>query len=86
MDKMFKRTLLGAAVAMASTGAFAASETGAIGVLSDFNVQAYGVAAISAFYQEDSNGYDYENESRIGFRASKDMFVYVYVVLPLVCG
>lgn len=60
MDKMFKRTLLGAAVAMASTGAFAASETGAIGVLSDFNVQAYGVAAISAFYQEDSNGYDYE--------------------------
>ncbi len=86
MDKMFKRTLLGAAVAMASTGAFAASETGAIGVLSDFNVQAYGVAAISAFYQEDSNGYDYENESRIGFRASKDMFDNVNVFMQIESG
>jgi len=86
MDKMFKRTLLGAAVAMASTGAFAASETGAIGVLSDFNVQAYGVAAISVFYQEDSSGYDYENESRIGFRASKDMFDNVNVFMQIESG
>ncbi|MDE1237938.1 chitoporin [Vibrio aestuarianus] len=86
MDKMFKRTLLGAAVAIASTGAFAAEETGQIGVLSDFNVQAYGVAAISAFYQEDSNGYDYENESRIGFRASKDMFDNVNVFMQIESG
>ncbi|MDE1311624.1 chitoporin [Vibrio aestuarianus] len=86
MDKMFKRTLLGAAVAIASTGAFAAGETGQIGVLSDFNVQAYGVAAISAFYQEDSNGYDYENESRIGFRASKDMFDNVNVFMQIESG
>lgn len=86
MDKMFKRTLLGAAVAIASTSAFAASETGQIGVLSDFNVQAYGVAAISVFYQEDSNGYDYENESRIGFRASKDMFENFNVFMQIESG
>ncbi|HAS8532390.1 TPA: chitoporin [Vibrio vulnificus] len=85
MDKMFKRTLLGAAVAMASTGAFA-NETSQVGIISDFNVQAYGVAAISVFYQEDSNGYDYENESRIGFRASKDMFDNLNVFMQIESG
>ncbi len=86
MDKMFKRTLVGAAIALASTSTFAAEETGQIGVLSDFNVQAYGVAAISAFYQEDSTGYDYENESRIGFRANKDMFDNVNVFMQIESG
>ncbi len=86
MDKMFKRTLLGAVVAFASTGAMAAEETGQIGVLSDFKVDVYGVAAISAFYQEDGNGYDYENESRIGFRASKDMFDNVNVFMQIESG
>ena len=86
MDKMFKRTLVGAAIALASTSTFAAEETGQIGVLSDFNVQAYGVAAISAFYQEDSAGYDYENESRIGFRANKDMFDNVNVFMQIESG
>lgn len=86
MEKVFKRTLIGAAVAIASTSAFAESETGQIGVLSDFNVQAYGVAAISAFVQESGNGYDYENESRIGFRASKDMFDNVNVFMQIESG
>lgn len=87
MDKMIKRTLIGAAVAAASTGAFASgAESSQVGVISDFNVQAYGVAAISAFYQEDSNGYDYENESRIGFRASKDMFDNVNVFMQIESG
>lgn len=86
MEKMFKRTLVGAAIALASTSTFAAEETGQIGVLSDFNVQAYGVAAISAFYQEDSAGYDYENESRIGFRANKDMFDNVNVFMQIESG
>ncbi|CAH0523894.1 Chitoporin [Allocatenococcus thiocycli] len=87
MDKILKRTLLGAAVALASTGAVASgSESSQVGVLSDFNVQAYGVAAISAFYQEDSNGYDYENESRIGFRASKDMFDNLNVFMQIESG
>ena len=86
MEKMFKRTLVGAAIALASTSTLAAGETGQIGVLSDFNVQAYGVAAISAFYQEDSAGYDYENESRIGFRANKDMFDNVNVFMQIESG
>ncbi|MEF1311023.1 porin [Vibrio mytili] len=87
MDKMLKRTLLGAAIAAASTGAVAAgAESSQVGVISDFNVQAYGVAAISAFYQEDSNGYDYENESRIGFRASKDMFDNLNVFMQIESG
>ncbi|MCG9553384.1 porin [Vibrio sp. Isolate31] len=86
-NKFFKRTLLGATVALLSTGAMATgSESSQVGVISDFNVQAYGVAAISAFYQEDSNGYDYENESRIGFRASKDMFDNVNVFMQIESG
>lgn len=86
MENVFKRTLVGAAVAMVSTGAFAQGETGQIGVLSDFNVHAYGVAAISAIYQEGGTGYDYENESRIGFRASKDMFDNVNVFMQIESG
>ncbi len=86
MDKMFKRTLLGAAIAIASSSSFANTETSQVGVISDFNVQAYGVAAISAFYQEDNNGYDYENESRIGFRASKDMFDNLNVFMQIESG
>ncbi|WP_375750830.1 porin [Vibrio sp. HN007] len=82
MEKMFQRTLIGAAVAMASTGAFAKQ----VGVNSDFDVEVYGVAAISAFYQEDSTGYDYENESRIGFRANKDMFDNVNVFMQIESG
>lgn len=99
MDKMFKRTLLGAAVALASTSAFANAESSQVGVISDFNVQAYGVAAISVVnYDKDetnmstgavtdkSTGYDYENESRIGFRASKDMFENVNVFMQIESG
>jgi len=97
MDKMFKRTLLGAAVAIASTGAIAA-ESSQVGIISDFNVQAYGVAAISVVnYDSDvkkadgttekkSTGYDYENESRIGFRASKDMYDNVNVFMQIESG
>lgn len=95
MDKMFKRTLLGAAVALASTGAMAKQ----VGVNSDFQVEAYGVAAISVVnYDIDetkmstgvvtdkSSGYDYENESRIGFRASKDMFEDLNVFMQIESG
>ena len=95
MDKMFKRTLLGAAVAVVSTGVMAKQ----VGVNSDFQVEAYGVAAISVVnYDTDetnmstgvvtdkSTGYDYENESRIGFRASKDMFDDVNVFMQIESG
>ncbi|MEZ8102426.1 porin [Vibrio bivalvicida] len=95
MDKMFKRTLLGAAVAVASTGVMAKQ----VGVNSDFQVEAYGVAAISVVnYDTDetvmstgvvtdkSTGYDYENESRIGFRASKDMFDDLNVFVQIESG
>ncbi|USD33201.1 MULTISPECIES: porin [Vibrio] len=98
MEKMFKRTLLGATVAMVSTGALAA-ESSQVGIISDFNVQAYGVAAISVVnYDSDktnlsdntvkdtSTGYDYENESRIGFRASKDMFENLNVFMQIESG
>ncbi|WP_139685993.1 porin [Vibrio tasmaniensis] len=95
-NKIFKRTLLGAAVAMISTGAFA-SESSQVGVISDFNVQAYGVAAISVVNYDSEKtkngvktdtgtGYDYENESRIGFRASKDMFENVNVFMQIESG
>ncbi|MCG9598299.1 porin [Vibrio sp. Isolate25] len=96
MEKMFKRTLLGAAVAMVSTGALAA-ESSQVGIISDFNVQAYGVAAISVVNYDSEEtksgvttdtgtGYDYENESRIGFRASKDMFENLNVFMQIESG
>ncbi|MEZ9762871.1 porin [Vibrio splendidus] len=96
-NKIFKRTLLGATVAMISSGAFAASESSQVGIISDFNVQAYGVAAISVVNYDSEKtengeksdtgtGYDYENESRIGFRASKDMFENVNVFMQIESG
>ncbi len=100
MDKIFKRTLVGAAVAFASAGVMAKQ----VGVNSDFDVDVYGVAAISVVnYDSDvtnidktsanfnkvtnkSSGYDYENESRIGFRASKQMFEDVNVLMQIESG
>lgn len=86
MDRICKRALLGLVVAFTATNVMSAEETGEIGVLTDFNVQAYGVAALSVIYQQDSTGYDYENESRIGFRASKDMFDDVNVFMQIESG
>ncbi|WED21015.1 porin [Vibrio sp. JC009] len=90
MEKLFKRTLVGAAVAstmMFGTTAFASgAETSQVGIMSDFNVEAYGVAAISVFAQEDGTGYNYDNESRIGFRASKDMLEGVNVFMQIESG
>lgn len=96
-NKIFKRTLLGATVAMISSGAFAGTESSQVGIISDFNVQAYGVAAISVVNYDSEQtkagvktdtgtGYDYENESRIGFRASKDMFDNVNVFMQIESG
>ncbi|KOO07307.1 porin [Vibrio hepatarius] len=94
MDKMFKRTLLGAAVALASTGVMAKQ----VGVNSDFTVEVYGVAAISLVnYNTTSNdvadsstgqdqGYVVENESRIGFRAHKDMFENFKITMQIESG
>ncbi|MGY5539859.1 porin [Vibrio brasiliensis] len=86
MDKMFKRTLLGAAVAFASTSAFANTESSQVGIISDFNVQAYGVAAISAYTEKDQKGYQWDNESRIGFRADKDFTDNVNVFMQIESG
>jgi predicted porin len=86
MDKMFKRTLLGAAVAIASTGAFANTESSQVGIISDFNVQAYGVAAISVFTEKDKKGYQWDNESRIGFRADKDFTDNVNIFMQIESG
>ncbi len=48
METNFKRTLLGAAVAMISTGSFAGTESSQVGIISDFNVQAF-MASCSDF-------------------------------------
>ncbi|CAM3190345.1 porin [Vibrio rarus] len=82
MKKVCNKT----AIAIALTSVFAtasvsaATETGQVGIISDFSVQVYGVAAISVVNynvsdnRDASTGFVVENESRIGFRASKDMF------------
>lgn len=77
MEKIFKRTLLGAVISAAAfTGTANAAE---IGINSDFTVEAYGVAAISVVNynvtdnRKASTGAVIENESRIGFRAGKDI-------------
>lgn len=88
MDKMFKRTLLGATIALASSGVMAKQ----VGVNSDFNVDVYGVAAISVVNynttdnNDASSGYAVENESRIGFRAHKDMFEDFTITMQIESG
>ncbi|MDN2668660.1 porin [Vibrio sp. 14N.309.X.WAT.E.F5] len=87
-NKIFKRTLLGASVALLSTGVMAKE----VGINSDFNVDVYGVAAISVVNynttdnRDDSSGYAVENESRIGFRAHKDMFDDVLITMQIESG
>ncbi|MGF1904093.1 porin [Aliivibrio salmonicida] len=96
-NKFFKRTLLGAAIAtVAVAGSANAYE---IGENNDFGVEVYGVAAISwVHYDIDkknektgvktdgTTGYDYENESRIGFRAGKEMFDNLEVFMQVESG
>ncbi|MCJ2375721.1 porin [Vibrio sp. ZSDZ34] len=93
MEKMFKRTLVGAAVAsIVSFGALAEGTGGQVGINSDFDVEVYGVAAISMVNynvtdnNDDSTGFAVENESRIGFRASGDMTDSVRVTMQIESG
>lgn len=87
-NKFFKTTLLGAAVALASSGVTAKE----VGINSDFNVEVYGVAAISLVNynttdnDDNSSGYAVENESRIGFRAHKEMFENVLITMQIESG
>lgn len=87
-NKFFKTTLLGAAVALASSGVIAKE----VGINSDFNVEVYGVAAISTVNynttdnNDKSSGYVVENESRIGFRAHKEMFENVLITMQIESG
>ncbi|ELR65147.1 membrane protein [Photobacterium marinum] len=98
MNKIFKRSVLGAAIATAAMVS-ASANAYQIGENNDFNVEVYGVAAISVVnYDTDetnlstnvskdaSTGYDYENESRIGFRAGKDMFDNLNVFMQVESG
>ncbi|MFC5076887.1 Chitoporin precursor [Vibrio thalassae] len=94
MEKMFRRTLIGAAVAsMVSFSAMADEGAGGqVGINSDFDVEVYGVAAISAVNynvtdnKDDSAGFAIENESRIGFRASGDMTDSIRVTMQIESG
>jgi predicted porin len=98
MENMFKRSILGAAVATAAMASMSVSAY-EIGQNNDFSVEVYGVAAISVvnYDGEQTNkasgvktdtytGYDYENESRIGFRAGKEMFENVEVFMQVESG
>ncbi len=85
---MFKKTLLGAAIALVASGVTAKE----VGVNSDFNVDVYGVAAISLVNYnvtdngDKSTGFVVENESRIGFRAHKEMFENVLITMQIESG
>ena len=85
---MFKKTLLGAAIALVASGVTAKE----VGINSDFNVEVYGVAAISLVNynttdnNDASSGYVVENESRIGFRAHKEMFENVLITMQIESG
>ncbi|MGF1699324.1 porin [Photobacterium makurazakiensis] len=96
MEKMFKRSVLGTAVAAAAFMSMSANAY-QIGENNDFNVEVYGVAAISIVNYDSEEtkdgvktdtgtGYDYENESRIGFRAGKEMFDNVEVFMQVESG
>lgn len=85
---MFKKTLLGAAIALVASGVTAKE----VGINSDFNVDVYGVAAISLVNynvtdnNDNSKGFVVENESRIGFRAHKEMFENVLITMQIESG
>ncbi|GLS89640.1 porin [Psychromonas marina] len=85
---MFKKTLVAAAL---TTLAFSASAY-EIGVNEEIPVTVYGVAAISAVdYNISDNrnaqtGYELENESRVGFRAGKNMTDDLHVFLQIESG
>lgn len=69
MDKMFKRSILGAAVAAVAAMGSAAP------VMANENVEIYGQAAISFWVIDNKEGdttTDVDNESRLGVRGSKD--------------
>lgn len=85
---MYKKiTLLCSSIilAISSTQVFA-SEVGQVGVLSEVNVNAYGKAAISAYIEEKGTGYSFDNESYIGFRASRQMFDNVNAMMQVESG
>ncbi|MEL6092221.1 porin [Plesiomonas shigelloides] len=72
---MFKKSMIAATI----IGSFAALPAHAykIGTENGMNVEVYGVIAVDLNYYADtdpSSGYDINNESRVGFRAGKQMF------------
>lgn len=85
---MFNKTLVAAALATAAFGASAYE----IGENNDFSVEVYGVAAISAVNyniteeNDKTSNFGLENESRIGFRAGKDMTDSINVFMQVESG
>ncbi|AVQ87117.1 porin [Plesiomonas shigelloides] len=70
---MFKKSMIAATI----IGSFAALPAHAykIGTENGMNVEVYGVIAVDLNYYADTGaGYDINNESRVGFRAGKQMF------------
>lgn len=70
---MFKKSMIAATI----IGSFAALPAHAykIGTSNDMNVEVYGVIAVDLnYYADTGTGYDINNESRVGFRAGKQMF------------
>lgn len=70
---MFKKSMIAATI----IGSFAALPAHAykIGTENGMNVEVYGVIAVDLNYYADAGtGYDINNESRVGFRAGKQMF------------
>lgn len=73
MDKFFKRTVIGSAVAAAVMASTAANAY-VIAQTDENSVELYGVVSISAVdYGTDNSTFVLENESRVGFRASQVM-------------
>lgn len=70
---MFKKSMIAATI----IGSFAALPAHAykIGTENGMNVEVYGVIAVDLnYYADTGTGYDINNESRVGFRAGKQMF------------
>ncbi|WP_019616724.1 porin [Psychromonas ossibalaenae] len=85
---MFKKTLLAAALSTAALSVSAYE----VGVNDEYEVEVYGVAAISAVNynitdnRDADTGYVLENESRIGFRAGTNMTDDIHVFMQIESG
>lgn len=85
MKNKLRLSAIGLIITFTSAYSSAEVDAGQVGILSEVDVHAYGKAALS-IYTEEGTGYVHDNESYIGFRASKQMFDNINAMMQIESG